>query len=351
MGYWDTEFRSSGYDLSGQTDLWVQYSVVGDSSSQTFYINNIEVGDPISFGAGGTTHWTWGNNQGPSQPFGYVANLYFYDRKLSLSEIQQQYNFLAPRFNQTASVGFFRSPLLTEESFIELAQKISLNQTFTGGTEADDWLTSNGYWSSWVDSYSYEPSVNLSWPASSAGYTLYTGGVTNADDGFTNLPITLPTSFSTNGVSSSNLYVSTNGFFTIGSGSGTILPGPTQATPASMAANPSDNWLQPGLTMTDGDVQNVYYQTGTSGGTKYFVKLLVYGGTYGAQTSPTSWIANFYRDSTYQWLEVRAKSTLRGSVGPYNAVSVAQPSSTTSRVWRGDLNGQNWVYLGTGSVK
>jgi hypothetical protein len=98
LGYWDTEFRSSGYDLSGQTDLWVQYSVVGDSSSQTFYINNIEVGDPISFGAGGTTHWTWGNNQGPSQPFGYVANMFFYNRQLSLSEITQQYNFLAPRF-------------------------------------------------------------------------------------------------------------------------------------------------------------------------------------------------------------------------------------------------------------
>jgi hypothetical protein len=98
LGYWDTEFRSSGYDLSGQTDLWVQYSVVGDSSSQTFYINNIEVGDPISFGAGGTTHWTWGNNEGPSQPFGYVANMFFYNRQLSLSEITQQYNFLAPRF-------------------------------------------------------------------------------------------------------------------------------------------------------------------------------------------------------------------------------------------------------------
>ena len=351
LGYWDTEFRSSGYDLSGQTDLWVQYSVVGDSSSQTFYINNIEVGDPISFGAGGTTHWTWGNNQGVSQPFGYVANLYFYNRKLSLSEIQQQYNFLAPRFNQTASVGFFRSPLLTEESFIELAQKISLNQTFTAGTEADDWLTSNGYWSSWVDSYSFDPLTNLSWPSSSAGYTLYSGGFTNADDGFANSPIILPTAFSTNGISSSNLYFSTNGYFTIGSGSGSILAGPTQSSPASMCANPSDNWLQPGLTNTDGDVQNAYYQTGTSGGTKYFVKLLVYGGTYGSPTSPTSWIANFYRDSSYQWFEVRAKSTLRGSVGPYNAVSVAQPSSTTSRVWRGDLNGQNWVYLGTGSVK
>jgi hypothetical protein len=41
----------------------------------------------------------------------------------------------------------------------------------------------------------------------------------------------------------------------------------------------------------------------------------------GTQTSPTSWIANFYRDGTYQWLEVISKSTLRGSV------------------WGGDLNG------------
>jgi hypothetical protein len=98
LGYWDTEFRSSGYDLSGETSVWVQYAVVGTNSSQRFYINGSEVGSPIAFGAGGTTHWTWGNNQGPSQPFGYVANMYFYNRQLSLSEIQQQYNFLSPRF-------------------------------------------------------------------------------------------------------------------------------------------------------------------------------------------------------------------------------------------------------------
>ena len=198
--------------------------------------------------------------------------------------------------------------------------------------------------------YSYDSSTNLSWPTSSVGYTLYTSGFTSADDGFTISPILLPTSFSTNGLPSTNLYVSTNGYFTIASGGSSILNGPTNSNPATMAANPGDNWLQTGTTMTDGDVQNVYYETGTSGGSKYFVKLLVYGGTYGATTSPTSWIANFYRDSLYQWLEVRAKSTLRGSVGPYNSTSVAQPSSTTSKVWRGDLNGQNWVYLGTGSV-
>jgi hypothetical protein len=56
------------------------------------------VGSTIAFGAGGTTHWGWGNNDLTGQPWGHVANMYFYNRQLSLSEITQQYNFLAPRF-------------------------------------------------------------------------------------------------------------------------------------------------------------------------------------------------------------------------------------------------------------
>jgi hypothetical protein len=56
------------------------------------------VGSTIAFGAGGTTHWGWGNNDLAGQPWGHVANMYFYNRQLSLSEITQQYNFLAPRF-------------------------------------------------------------------------------------------------------------------------------------------------------------------------------------------------------------------------------------------------------------
>ena len=40
-----------------------------------------------------------------------------------------------------------------------------------------------------------------------------------------------------------------------------------------------------------------------------------------------------------------------GTVGPYNAAGdVSQSSSTLSQVWRGDLNGNNWVYQGYGSV-
>jgi len=198
--------------------------------------------------------------------------------------------------------------------------------------------------------YQYSSATTLSWPASTNGYSLYSDGFTSIDDGYQNVPINLPRTFATNGVFSNNLYVSTNGYFTLGSGINNILTGPTINNPAVMAGNPGDNWLQPGLTNSDGDIQNLWYRVVSDTSGKYCVKLLVYGGTYGSSTSPTSWIANFYRDSQYQWLETRAKSTLRGNAGPYNVTSVAQSSSTTSRVWRGDLNGQNWVYMGTGSV-
>jgi hypothetical protein len=98
LGYWDTAFRSSGADVSSSAGIWVQWAVVGDNSSQTFYINGSQVGITIAFGAGGTPHWGWGNNDLSGQPWGYVANMYLYNRQLSLSEITQQYNFLAPRF-------------------------------------------------------------------------------------------------------------------------------------------------------------------------------------------------------------------------------------------------------------
>ena len=98
LGYWDTAFRSSGYDASAFQEVWTQFAVVGDNSSQTFYINGSQVGNSIAQGVGGNIHWGWGNNDVVSQPWGYLANLYLYNRKLSLNEIQQQYNFLSPRF-------------------------------------------------------------------------------------------------------------------------------------------------------------------------------------------------------------------------------------------------------------
>ncbi len=98
LGYWATAFVSSGYDVSSSAGVWVQYTVVGDNVSQTFYINGSQVGITINEGSGGNTHWGVGNNDIVAQPWGHVANLYLYNRKLSITEITQNYNALKNRF-------------------------------------------------------------------------------------------------------------------------------------------------------------------------------------------------------------------------------------------------------------
>lgn len=250
-------------------------------------------------------------------------------------------------------VGFWSTkPLRTENAFVQLVNGL-FNQSFTGGAQCNTYLNANGMWSSYVDTYHYDSSTFLSWPSSSAGYTLYNGGFNGFDDGYSNSSITLPINFVTNGQSSNQLYLSTNGYFTLGSPDGQIRYSPNGSNPATMAGNPGDNYIQPGLTNNDGDVQNWWYLTGTDGGGKYYAKLLIYCGTCcgGLSTYPKSYVINFYRDQTYQWLESRIKSNSTGSAGPYNSIDVSQGSSTTSTVWRGDLNGQNWVYMGTGTVQ
>jgi hypothetical protein len=94
LGYWDTDFRNSGYDISSLVGVWAQYSVVGDNSSQTFYINDYQVGSSIPYGSGGILHDGLGNNLGSSQPFGHVGNMMLYNKKLTLEEIKQNYDAL-----------------------------------------------------------------------------------------------------------------------------------------------------------------------------------------------------------------------------------------------------------------
>jgi uncharacterized delta-60 repeat protein len=261
---------------------------------------------------GGVTWW-----MGPDEDLGYII-------AFPVPNNTQP----TPINGVTASVKFSRSTQLTEASFVNL-----VNTVYNlGGL------------------YEYNSTTLLSWPSSSSGYTLYSGSFTDFDDGYTSTPITLPVTFFTNGLSSTSLYVSTNGYFTIGTGSSGVLSGPTQANPASMAGNPGDLWLEPGTVNTDGDIQNLYYQTGTNGNGMYYVKLLIYSGLYEEITTSSSYIINFYRDTGYQWLETRVKLNTQGDVGPYNSPSVAQTPSTVSRVFRGNLNGQGWSYLGTGSV-
>jgi hypothetical protein len=97
LGYYNFAFQDSGYDVTPNEDVWVQYAVVGDNTSSVFYINGTQVGT-VAYGAGGDTHVMWGNNLLAGQSFGYLANLYFYNKKLSFSEINQMYDFLSPNF-------------------------------------------------------------------------------------------------------------------------------------------------------------------------------------------------------------------------------------------------------------
>jgi hypothetical protein len=64
----------------------------------------------------------------------------------STYSVPSGYNFLG---NLTASVGFFQSVDLTENSFVELTNTV-FGQNFANGTDCKTWLNDNGYWTSFV---------------------------------------------------------------------------------------------------------------------------------------------------------------------------------------------------------
>lgn len=84
-------FLPSGYDVTSIEEKWVQYSVVGDSSSSIFYINDVQVGS-VAGGVGGNRHDYFGAIN--TQPFGYVGNMMLYNKKLTQAEIKQNYDAL-----------------------------------------------------------------------------------------------------------------------------------------------------------------------------------------------------------------------------------------------------------------
>ena len=89
-------FLDSGYDVTPIEDVWAQYSFVGDNSSGIFYINGTQVGTSVNLdNLDESSSYLWG---APGEEFGYLANLYLYDRKLTATEILQNYNALKDRF-------------------------------------------------------------------------------------------------------------------------------------------------------------------------------------------------------------------------------------------------------------
>jgi hypothetical protein len=107
--------------------------ISGTTQVGTLAVGNINV--EYSANYGGVTWW-----EGPDEELGYVICN-------PISGGTQPNPILIPAY-----VGFKRSKLLTEPSFIDIANYVAKGQTapFTSGDEASIWLTSNGYWNSWI---------------------------------------------------------------------------------------------------------------------------------------------------------------------------------------------------------
>jgi hypothetical protein len=119
--------------------------------------------------------------------------------------------------NETASVSFFRSADLTDNSFVELANGL-FNQSFTGASEAGTWLTNNGYWNSYEGVPSSTP--------------------TNTPTG-TNEPTSTPTPTPTNTPTGTNEPTPTPSTTPTNTPTGTNEPTPTPTpTPTSGATGP-----------------------------------------------------------------------------------------------------------------
>ena len=105
----------------------------------TEQVGSLAIGTPTSGFTSNPQFWN-----GPDEELGYVI-------AKPISGNTQP----TPILGVFASVGFLgtknMSNPLSEATFVELTNS-SFNQNFTGGTEASTWLTSNGYWNSWVSS-------------------------------------------------------------------------------------------------------------------------------------------------------------------------------------------------------
>ncbi len=247
LGFYDNAgagaFRDSGYDVTAIEDTWVQYTVVGDSSSTIFYINGNPVGT-TAYGAGGNRHNLWGGLGG--QAFGYVANMFYYNRKLTGLEVLQNYLYLSPRFPNIVSTGLLVN-----------VQAGNLSSYPGSGTT----------WTNLIDSTTYT--------ITSGTYNSDNGGSIVFNGTSTVVPIGTPLGvgtteytleawvYATNTSSSHNIISSSNNVFFISSG--TLYGGVGgNYTLVSSASFPTNVWKHVALTFNDSTNTMTLYINGSA---------------------------------------------------------------------------------------
>jgi hypothetical protein len=215
---------------------------IGAGITGTVQVGNLAIGTPeVGFSATGLEWWN-----GPDEELGYVI-------ACQVPGDSQP----TPVPGVSASVGFFRSTSLTENSFIDLANYIANplgGGPFASGSAANTWLNSNGFWSSFVGStgatgdfivtvsqvgphvvWSGSGSLNTtaltldSTNTISAGFNANTaiwaiGSTVSVTAGYYSGSITYPSTFGTNGVPASTGSGDTVGVLPGGSGRIIVLP-------------------------------------------------------------------------------------------------------------------------------
>jgi len=113
----------------------------GGPISGTIQVGDLSVGTPTS---GFTTNPQYWN--GPDEDLGYVIAVPV-SGNTQPTEIS----------GVTASVGFFRTSGFSDNEFIQLSEIVSNEfgnpQTFLTAQDASDWLTTNGFWNSYIPIY------------------------------------------------------------------------------------------------------------------------------------------------------------------------------------------------------
>lgn len=105
----------------------------GSPIAGTEQVGDLAVGFPTAgFPSTGLQWWN-----GPDEDLGYV-----------IAHTVPSGNQPNP-LNIPAYVGFYRSPLKTEQSFVDMVNQF-FNQTFTTGNQCKTYLNNNGYWTSYV---------------------------------------------------------------------------------------------------------------------------------------------------------------------------------------------------------
>ena len=104
MGFWDNNdlvsaFQDTGYDVTAYEGVWAQWSVVGDSSGSTFYINDNLVGTTTKSAHGNLHNFIGNTGINGGQPFGHIGNTILYNTKLTQDQIKQNYDALKHVYN------------------------------------------------------------------------------------------------------------------------------------------------------------------------------------------------------------------------------------------------------------